>query len=52
MTKYVVKSRHVPDEGEPFDFVEVIRTDYKVAQEDRALIQDVLHRKSWIEETP
>jgi hypothetical protein len=50
MTKYVVKSRVVPEEGEPFDQVETSRTDYKVAAEDRAIVQDILRRKAWIEE--
>jgi len=30
--------------------VEVTRTDRKVAEEDRAIIQDILHRKSWVQE--
>lgn len=49
--KYTVWSTHVPEEGEPFDVAEVTRTDRKVAEEDRVIVQDILHRKSWIQET-
>jgi hypothetical protein len=48
--RYVVWSRHVPEEGEPFDVAEVSRTDFKVASEDRAIFQDIFHRKSWVQD--
>jgi hypothetical protein len=47
-TRYQVWSRHVPEEGEPFEFLEVSRTDFKVAQEDRAIFSDIFHRKAWV----
>lgn len=48
--KYVVWSTHVPEEGEPFDQEELKRTDKGVANNDREIIQDILHRKSWVQE--
>jgi hypothetical protein len=50
-TRYQVWSRHVPEEAEPFDFLEVSRTDYKVANEDAAIFRDIIHRKSWVVDT-
>ena len=47
---YIVWSHHVPETGEPYDAVETRRTDRKVAEEDRAILQDILHRKSWVQE--
>lgn len=48
--KYVVWSTHVPEVGEPHDVEETSRTDKSVANSDREIIQDILHRKSWIQE--
>lgn len=48
--KYVVWSTHVPEEGEPRDVEETRRTDKGVAHSDREIIQDILHRKSWVQE--
>jgi hypothetical protein len=33
------------------DVLEVTRTDRSVANNDRAIIQEIFHRKSWIQET-
>jgi hypothetical protein len=33
------------------DQLEVTRTDRRVAEDDRNLIADVLHRKAWLQET-
>lgn len=48
--RYAVWSTHVPEEGEPRDVLEVTRTDKGVANSDREIIQDILHRKSWVQE--
>jgi hypothetical protein len=59
MTKYAVWStlvapRPEKDSKEPavpaVDQLEVTRTDPRVANEDRNIIQDILHRKCWIQE--
>jgi hypothetical protein len=50
MSKHEVWSTHVPEEGEPFKVLEVTRTDQKTANEDAALIRDVLHRRSWVQD--
>jgi hypothetical protein len=50
MNKYHVRSLHVPEEGEPFEVTELVRTDPKVAQNDASIVRDILHRKSWVEE--
>jgi hypothetical protein len=53
--KYEVWSTHVSYDKEvnipPHDELEVTRTDPKVANEDRSILQDILHRKAWIKET-
>lgn len=51
MSKYTVWSTHVPEEGEPFDVAEVTRTDRRVAESDRLIVQEIFHRKAWIQET-
>lgn len=61
--RYQVWSTHVEHKGarthaperkepvsDPVDKLEVTRTDRKVAEEDRALVAEVLHRKAWINE--
>jgi hypothetical protein len=54
VTKYAVWSTHVSFDRElnipPRDVLEVTRTDRKVAELDVAIIKDILHRKSWIQE--
>lgn len=59
MSKYEVWSTHTGprperDSKEPpaaaVDQLEVTRTDRKVAEDDRALVAEVLHRKSWVKE--
>jgi hypothetical protein len=57
MIKYAVWSTHVgprpeKDSKEPpvpaVNVLEVTRTDEKVAREDMSIIQDILHRKTWM----
>jgi hypothetical protein len=50
VTKYIVWSRHMPEETEPFDFEEVVRTDPKVAAQDAAIFREIFHRKAWVNE--
>ena len=59
MTRYAVWSTLVAprperDSKEPpvpaVDQLEVTRTDRRVAEEDRAIVADILHRKAWINE--
>lgn len=47
---HVVWSTHAPEEGEPFDVLEVRRTDPKVAEQDVSIIKDVFRRRAWINE--
>ncbi len=51
MSKYSVWSRHIPEEGEPFDQLETVRTDRKVAEEDAKIFSGIFHRKSWVQDS-
>jgi len=61
--KYAVWSTHVDFEGakthlherkdtitSAVDVLEVTRTDKGVANSDRAIIQEIFHRKAWVQE--
>jgi hypothetical protein len=54
MSRYEVWSTHVSfDKENPVparDVLETTRTDRKVAEEDRNIVADILHRKAWINE--
>ena len=59
MTRYAVWStlvapRPEKDSKEPpvpaVEQLEVTRTDRRVAEEDRDIVADILHRKAWIQE--
>ena len=52
MSKFAVWSTVVSYDKElnipPRDQLETTRTDEKVAREDMSIIQDILHRKTWM----
>jgi hypothetical protein len=48
--RYVVWSRITVDDVAK-EVIEVSRSDRKVAEDDAALIRDVLHRNAWVQDT-
>lgn len=49
MNRYVVWSTHLINDVAT-DMVEVSRSDKKVAEEDAAIVRDILHRKAWVQD--
>jgi hypothetical protein len=48
--RYVVWSNQLVGE-ETVEVIEVTRSSRNVAEEDTSLIREVLHRKSWVQDT-
>ena len=47
--RYVVWSRHLVNDVAT-EVIEVTRSDRKVAEEDAAIVRDILHRSSWVQD--